>query len=118
MAITSPPPDSTLTMTNVIRVMEKVAVDKRGRAWETVLDRHLASNIYGHCYSLEEEKLYTCADIYANCKPDSSWEQVFQGLYEGSEQEAAKEAKAFLQQKGVVTKNWGVVGRRGERETR
>ena len=62
-------PDSTLTTTNVIRVMEKVAGDKRGRAWEIVLDRHLASNIYGpHCYSLEEEKLYTCADI--NYKPD------------------------------------------------
>ena len=81
--------------------MEKVAVDKSGRAWETVLNRRLASNIYGHCYSLEEEKLHTCTDIYANYKPDSSWEQVFQGLYEGSELEAAKEAKAFLQQKGV-----------------
>lgn len=81
--------------------MEKVAVDKRGRVWKTVLDRYLANNIYGHCYSLEEEKLYTCADIYANCKPDSSWEQVFQGLYECSELEAAKEAKVFLQQKGM-----------------
>ena len=81
--------------------MEKVAVDKRGRAWETVLDRHLANNYYRYCYSLEEEKLHTCTDIYANYKPDSSWEQVFQGLYEGSELEAAKEAKAFLQQKGV-----------------
>ena len=81
-------------------------MDKRGRAWETVLDRRLASNIYGHCHSLEEEKLYTCADIYANCKPDSSWEQVFQGMYEGSKLEAAKEAKAFLEQKGVHYSVW------------
>ena len=93
-------PDPTLTVGNVTRAMEKVTVDKRRSTWERVLGRRAVSGIYGDYFSLEEEKLYLCADTYANCKDDSSWEQLVQELYECSELLAAKEAKAFLQQKG------------------
>ena len=88
---------------DVIRAMEKVTVDivdKRKKVWERVLGRRAVSEIYSDYFSLEEEKLYSCADTYANCKADSSWEQLVQELYECSELVAAKEAKAFLQQKG------------------
>ena len=75
-------------------------MDKRKKVWERVLGRRAVSEIYSDYFSFEEEKLFSCADTYANCKPDSSWEQLIQELYECSELAAAKEAKAFLQQKG------------------
>ena len=93
-------PDSTLTVGNVIRAMEKVAVDKRRRVWEEVLGRGAVEQIYSS-HSSEENKLHYCADTYANCKPNSSWEDVVRKLYyDCCEMAAAKEAKAFLQQNG------------------
>jgi hypothetical protein len=93
-------PDPTLTMENVTRAMEKVTVDKRRRVWEEVLGRRAVEEIYSSYHSSEEEKLHSCADTYANCKPDSSWEELLRLLYDCGEMAAAKEAKTFLQQKG------------------
>ena len=67
--------------------------------WEVVLNRRDAEEIYSS-HSSEEEKLHSCADTYVTCKPDSSWEELVQELYYYGEMAAAKEAKAFLQQKG------------------
>ena len=93
-------PDPTLTVGNVLRAMEKVAVDKRRRVWEEVLGRRVIGEIYSN-HSNEEDKLHSCADTYVNCKPDSSWEELVRKLYYYCvEMAAAKEAKAFLQQKG------------------
>ena len=90
-------PDPTLTVGNVIRAMEKVAVDKRRQVWEEVLREKAVEEIY-NSHSNEEDKLHSCADIYVTCKPDSSWEQLVQTLYcDCGEMAAAKEAKAFLQ---------------------
>jgi hypothetical protein len=79
--------------------MEKVTVDKRRRVWEGVLGEGAVEEIYSS-HSSEEEKLHSCADIYVTCKPNSSWEELIQQLYSYGEMIAAKEAKAFLQQKG------------------
>ena len=67
--------------------------------WEEVLDWRAVEGIYsGH--SSEEEKLRSCA-IHFTCKPNSSWKELVQKLYyDCGEIAAAKEAKAFLQQKG------------------
>ena len=92
-------PDPTLTVGNVIRAMEKVTVDKRKQVWEEVFGKGTVKEIYSS-HSNEEEKLHYCVDIYATCKPDSSWEELVQELYDCGEMAAAKEAKAFLQQKG------------------
>ena len=93
-------PDPTLTVGNVIRAIEKVAVDKRRRVWEEVLTEEAVEEIYSS-HSNEENKLRSCADIYVTCKPNSSWEDLVQKLYyDCCEMAAAKEAKAFLQQKG------------------
>ena len=93
-------PDPTLTVGNVTRAMKKVTVDKRRRAWEEVLSWRVVKEIYSS-HSSEEEKLHSCADTYVTCKPDSSWEELVQVLYNiCDEMAAAKEAKAFLQQKG------------------
>jgi hypothetical protein len=84
---------------NVTRAIEKVTVHKRRQVWEGVLEREAVEEIYSSHFS-EEEKLHSCADTYANCKPDSSWEELVRELYNRGEMAAAKEAKAFLQQKG------------------
>ena len=86
-------------MGNVTRAMEKVAVDKRRRVWKGVLGKGVVEKIYSS-HSREEEKLHSCADTYATCKPHSSWEQLVQKLYYYGKMAAAKEAKTFLQQKG------------------
>ena len=92
-------PDPTLTVENVTRVMEKVKVDKRREMWKEVLGKGVVEEIYSS-HSSEEEKLHSCADVYATCKPDSSWKELLQKLYTWGGMAAAKEAKAFLQQRG------------------
>ena len=92
-------PDPTLTVENVTRAMEKVTVDKRRRVWEEVLGKGAVEKIYSS-HSSKEEKLYSCADTYANYKLDSSWKELVQKLYNWGGMAAAKEAKAFLQQTG------------------
>ena len=92
--------DPTLKVGNVLRAMEKVAVDKRRRVWKKMLGWEAVEEIY-RSHSNEEDKLHSCADTYVTCKPDSSWEELVQKLYYTcGEMAAAKEAKAFLQQKG------------------
>ena len=93
------PADPTLTVGNVTRAMEKVTVDNRRQVWEKVLNRGAVRETYSS-HSSEEEKLHSCADTYATCKPDSSWEQLVWNLYDCGEMAAAKDAKAFLQRKG------------------
>ena len=93
-------PDPTLTVGSVNRAMTKVSVDKRRQVWEEVLGGRAVEEIY-NSHSSEEDKLHSCADTYVTCKPDSSWEELVQNLYyDCGEMEAAKEAKASLQQKG------------------
>ena len=93
-------PDHTLTVENVTRAMEKVTVDNRRGVWEGIFNhRQLIEEIYSSHVS-EEEKLHSCADIYVNCAPSISWEELVEELYGCDEMAAAKEAKAFLQHKG------------------
>ena len=67
--------------------------------WEEVLGWTAVEGIYsGH--SSEKEKLHSCA-IHFTSKPNTSWEELVKVLYyDRGEMAAAKEAKAFLQQKG------------------
>ena len=92
-------PDPTLTVENVTRAMEKVTVDKRSRMCVELLGEGAVEEIYSG-NSSEEEKLHSCADVYVTCKPDSSWKELVQKLYNCGGMASAKEAKAFLQQRG------------------
>ena len=74
-------------------------MDKRREVWVEVLGVSAVEEIYSS-HSSEEEKLHSCTDTYVTCKPYSSWEHLVQWLYDCGEMAAAKEAKAFLQQKG------------------
>ena len=97
-------PDPTLTVENVTRVMEKITVDKRRGVWEFVLGKGAVEEIYSN-HSSEEEKLHSCSDVYVAYKPDSSWKELVQWLYNWGGMAAAKEAKAFLQQRG----GWSII---------
>lgn len=81
--------------------METVTVDKKKIVWMGVFDRRFveeAESSMGN--SSEEEILHYCADIYATCVCGASWENLNTVLYCNVELEAAKKAKAFLQQEG------------------
>ena len=93
-------PDPMFTMENVIREIQKVAVDNRKLLWVNVLEHErVVAEIYDS-HSSDEEKVCSFSDLYVNCKPDSSWEQLVCCLYENGEMEATEIAKAFLPPKG------------------
>ena len=101
---TCPPPEPTLTVENVAGVMEKVAVERRKWVWsggDIIPDPQL-EEIYQK-YSTEEQRIHTCADIYVNYRPDSSWTHLHKGLYRRNKMTAAKKAKTFIPQTGERT---------------
>jgi hypothetical protein len=103
---TCPPPDAglqepTLTVENVVEVMEKVAVERRKKVWSgwEIAPGPQLEEIYQK-YSTEEQRIHACADIYVNCRPDSSWTDLCHGLYVENEMTAARKAKIFIPQTG------------------
>ena len=93
--------EPTLTVVNVVGVMQNVAVDSRKKVWSLggiVPDPQL-EEIYQK-YSTEEQRIHACADIYVNCRPDSSWTHLCRELYEWNGMTAAKKAKTFIPQTG------------------
>ena len=98
---TCTPPDPTLTVENVVSVMENVAVERREEvwSWSGIVPAPQLEKIYQK-YSSEEQRIHACADIYVNYHPDSSWTHLCEGLYDLSEMTAARKAKTFIPQTG------------------
>ena len=99
--------EPTLTVDNLVGVMEKVTSDKQMTkwVWSKVLDWKLhAPNSYLDevytKYTTEKEQTNVLADVYINSRPDSSWHHLVETLYDNDELAAAKEAKSFLQHDG------------------
>ena len=94
-------PEPTLTVGNVVGVLESVAVERRKEMWskEGIVPHLLLEEIYQK-YSIEEQRIHACADIYVNCCPHSSWTHLCQGLYEENEMTAVRKAKTFISQSG------------------
>ena len=95
-------PDPTFTVENVVREIQKVAVDNRRRLWENMFEDdgdEVVDEVYDS-HSSDETKLCSISDIYVTCKPDSSWEQLVCCLYENGEMAATEIAKTFLPPKG------------------
>ena len=98
--------DPTLTVESLVVVMEKVTSDegRRRKVWEGMLKSGYMNitpssyldEIYLK-YSTAKEKTHALADVYVNSRPESSWQDLVQILYDESEMAAAKEAKPFLQ---------------------
>ena len=99
--------EPTLTVDNLVGVMEKVTSDKERRkeVWKEVLEwkyqapDSYVDEVYTKC-TTEKEQTNVLADVYINTRPDSSWHDLVKVLYEEGELAAAKEAKSFLQQNG------------------
>ena len=99
--------DPTLTVDSLVGVMEKVTSDegRRKEVWEMVLKWDYGTlpsyldEVYTK-YTTDKEKTHALADVYVNSRPESSWQDLVQALYDKGELAAAKEAKSFLQQNG------------------
>ena len=93
------PPDPTWMTENVIGVMEKVTDGGAMKVWERLIDEDLLEDINSKC-STEKELVHTCADIFVNCYPNSSWERVARGLYDTQETAAVEEVRSYLNPRG------------------
>ena len=93
------PPDPTWTTENVIGVMEKVTDGGAMKIWGSLIYEHVLEDINSKC-STERELVHTCADIYVNCGPHSSWEGVASGLYNAQETAAVEEVRSYLSPRG------------------
>ena len=92
--------DDSLTVDNVIKVMEMVTADKIIKVWKRLdVPESLVKMITGNL-STTKEKTRACVDLYLNCHPKPSWKDITSALYQCGELAAAKEAKSFLQQNG------------------
>ena len=100
--------EPTLTVDNLVGIMEKITSDKERRkeVWRKVLkwkfhapDSSYLDEVYTK-YTTEKEQTNVLADVYINSTPVSSWGHLIETLYEEDELAAAKEAKSFLQQNG------------------
>ena len=88
-------------MENVVGVMENVAVERRKEAWSRydIIPYLQLEEIYQK-YSTEEQRIHACADIYVNCRPESSWTHLYKRLYGLNEMTAVRKAKSFIPQTG------------------
>ena len=124
-------PDPTLTVENVTDVMERVTMDKRRQLWGRMLpceeyflqqrgrprlrrrtlllgpkppNLKILGEIYSS-HSSEKKRTHACSDVYANCRPESSWEHLTSLLYEEDEMTAVDQARPFLPPRGKLTTN-------------
>ena len=104
--------DPTLTVENLVGVMEKVTSDedseRRREVWEKVLEWDYVppfsdiDEVYlKYSTTVSEDKIGALADVYINIRPDSSWQHLVVILYAESQLAAAEEAESFFQQNGV-----------------
>ena len=95
--------DPTLTVDNVIGVMEIVAVERRKRVWSSwdFVPKRQLEKIY-HKYLTEEQRMRACADFYVNENPQSSWKELCEGLFTMKEMPAVRRAKTFISQTGKI----------------
>ena len=91
------PPDPTLTVDNVSHIMEKVKEELRPQVWED-LSPAIRGIIKAEKYSNEREHEY--ADLYVNCKFNSSWEHLAKTLYRHHQVAAVEEVRSYLPPRG------------------
>ena len=94
------PPDPTFTVDNVSVVMEKVEPKQRQQVWKDVI---VVSSVIDEIKrishnDLERETAYV--DVYVNCHPFSSWEDLARKLYRHQQGSAVEEVKSYLPPRG------------------
>ena len=101
-------PDPTLTVENVVGVMEKVTTVGRGKVLSKLLGVDLVTDISSKC-SNEKEMLLMNSDVYVNYFVDSSWEELARVLYKELETAAVEEVRSYLNPRGRLLQLVGVV---------
>jgi hypothetical protein len=91
------PPDPTLTVDNVSRVMEKVKPKVKMKIWNDELEHGLVEALSRKKFSFKEEE---CADIYVNCYHSASWERLARSLYRHHQVAAIEEVRSYLPPRG------------------
>jgi serine/threonine-protein kinase RIO1 len=91
--------DPTLTVENVLGMMEKVTDGRAKEVWRRLISSTVLEDISSKC-STEKELVDTRADIYINCDPDSSWEGVARALHREGETAAVEEVRSYLNPRG------------------
>ena len=98
MLFTLFPPDPTLTVDNVSRVMEKVESKVKAQVWKDACDAVMEKEkVTEVCISGKEDE---CADLYVNCNPHSSWEWLAKSLYRHHQLTALEEVRSYLPPRG------------------
>jgi hypothetical protein len=97
MLFTLLPPDPTLTVDNVTHIMEKVEPQVKTQVWEDVRAPLEEKKIKELCMSGKADE---CADMYVNCNPYSSWEDIAQSLYRHHQMAAIEEVRSYLPPRG------------------
>ena len=92
-------PDPTLTVENVVGVMEKATNDGRVKVWSWFIGSDWFKDITSK-YSNEKEILHMSSDVYVNCRHDSSWEYLARILYYKLETAAVEEVQCYLNPRG------------------
>ena len=93
------PPDPTLTVHNVSRVMGKVKGELRPQIWED-LSPAIGRVIKSEKYSSKKDPTY--ADLYVNCNPWASWEHLAMSLYRHHQVAAVEEVRSYLPPRGEL----------------
>ena len=92
------PPDPTLTVDNVSRVMEKVEPKVKAQVWVYACsDEVEQEKMEELCTSGKEDE---CADLYVNCNPHSSWEDLAVSLYYHHQVAAVEEVRSYFPPRG------------------
>ena len=95
------PPDPTLTVGNVSRVMEKVKPKER----EPLLKKMIVDVMFDDIqssgkYPTASEVEAAAVDIYVNCDPEASWENLARLLYRCHQVAAVEEVRSYLPPRG------------------
>ena len=108
MLSTLVPPDPTLTVDNVSRVMEKVEPKVKMQVWAGACgDITEIVKMEKLCMSGKEDE---CADFYINCNPSSSWEQLARSLYRHHQVAAVEEVRSYLPPRGELCFTHNITG--------
>ena len=92
------PPDPTLTVNNVSRVMEKVEPKVKVQVWVDACSAQMEKDKMKElCRSGKKDE---CADLYVNYNPNSSWEWLAKSLYRHHQVAAVEEMRSYLPPRG------------------
>ena len=105
------PPDPTLTVDNVSRIIEKVEPKERQPLLQEML---VLSSIFDKIqssgkYPTASEVEAAAVDIYINCDPWATWEDFARSLYRHHQVAAVEEVRSYLPPRGEPAWLWDII---------